>query len=293
MNIELLQTLIILAQTKNFSRTAETLFVSQPTVTARINQLEEELGSELFYRGNKGVTTLTVAGEYFLEYAKKSLAMLDEGKSTVAALGKYKSTLKIAAPDSIWQNTLITPLNEFMRENPYVAVDLLSGHSEDVVYAIEEGLVDMGASFWKPYSSEIEAVPLFESKYTLVGAPGVVPEGIVIDSENFYEYKLIYMDWGLPYDEWFRTHFHSKEFFLSVERVFLFISLLLDGRGIGFLSERNAKAHLDSGALVRIPYKGMEDTFSDHAYILFNKKNHEKISPFLDVVMKAEAKRKI
>ena len=98
MNIELLQTFIILAQTKNFSRTAETLFVSQPTVTARIKQLEEELGSELFYKGNKGVTTLTVAGEYFLEYAKKSLAMLDEGKITVAALGKYKSTLKIAAP---------------------------------------------------------------------------------------------------------------------------------------------------------------------------------------------------
>lgn len=70
MDTNTLRTFIALAQIKNFTKTAQQLFVAQSTVTNRIHDLETELGKELFVRTHKQVD-LTPAGEKFLEYAQR------------------------------------------------------------------------------------------------------------------------------------------------------------------------------------------------------------------------------
>ena len=62
--------LITISETKSFNKAAEQLYVSQPSLTSAIKEMEKELGITLFYRSGRGVT-LTNDGAEFLLYAKQ------------------------------------------------------------------------------------------------------------------------------------------------------------------------------------------------------------------------------
>ena len=68
MTVEMIKTFITLAETRSFSRTADILFVSQPTVSVRLKAMEDELKFPLFVRSNKQVE-LTPMGLQFFPYA--------------------------------------------------------------------------------------------------------------------------------------------------------------------------------------------------------------------------------
>jgi DNA-binding transcriptional LysR family regulator len=82
MDHEQLYTFLTIIQTKNYSEAAKILNVTQPTVTARIKQLENGLDCKLFNREGKTIS-LTSNGELFLQYATKTLAYMDEAKSAI------------------------------------------------------------------------------------------------------------------------------------------------------------------------------------------------------------------
>lgn len=66
-----------LYEQKNITKTARVLYMSQPTLTARIKQIEESLGTKLLYRGNKGIT-FTETGEYTVKFAEHILGEMQE-----------------------------------------------------------------------------------------------------------------------------------------------------------------------------------------------------------------------
>lgn len=65
----------VLHEQQNITRASKLLYITQPALTARIKQIEEDLGIVLLYRGNKGVR-FTQAGEYVVEFAQKHLTAL-------------------------------------------------------------------------------------------------------------------------------------------------------------------------------------------------------------------------
>ena len=94
-------TLLAVAQTKNFTKAAKALSLTQPAVSNHINQLEKEFGVKIFIRG-KGALILTPEGEIILKYAKRMRAMYDKLKASIAEAGKYlkfwqNSAMKIQA----------------------------------------------------------------------------------------------------------------------------------------------------------------------------------------------------
>lgn len=96
MTIKQMEYFLSLANTLNFSKTAEQIYTSQPTITRQIQSLEQELGVQLFLRSSKGVD-LTPAGESFkeslshiyedLESAIQSVRNLDKNYSTCLEIG--------------------------------------------------------------------------------------------------------------------------------------------------------------------------------------------------------------
>ena len=83
MELRHLRYFLAVADAAHFTRAAQKLWVSQPTLSQQIKQLEEELGAPLFHRGAGGVQ-LTAAGEKFRPYAERVLHEMEEA---VAALG--------------------------------------------------------------------------------------------------------------------------------------------------------------------------------------------------------------
>src|ERR671932_2476028 len=69
----------------NLSRAAEEMYLTQPTLTARLKGLEEDLGDQLFVRTSRGMR-LTEAGKEFVPYAERCLASLEEGKQRLKEL---------------------------------------------------------------------------------------------------------------------------------------------------------------------------------------------------------------
>lgn len=82
MEIKQLEIFSCLAKNRNFSKVAEEMYISQPTVSAHISSLEKTLGAQLFVRNTKGVS-LTKAGRDFLVYAQKILSLRDQAMHSI------------------------------------------------------------------------------------------------------------------------------------------------------------------------------------------------------------------
>ncbi|MEW8564097.1 MAG: LysR family transcriptional regulator, partial [Candidatus Thiodiazotropha sp.] len=77
-----LRYLLAVAEHHSFTRAAETLYVSQPTLSQQIKQLEESLETQLLDRSGRNVH-LTDAGEVYISYARRALGELDAGKRAI------------------------------------------------------------------------------------------------------------------------------------------------------------------------------------------------------------------
>src|SRR5690348_8386581 len=84
-NLEWYRIFLQTAKAGNFTKAAEELFITQPSVSYAIKQLEDALGLKLFHRLSKGVV-LTAEGEALFEYVQQSFLILNRGESKIQAL---------------------------------------------------------------------------------------------------------------------------------------------------------------------------------------------------------------
>ena len=117
MDIESIKTFMVLAHTKNYTRTANQLFVAQSTVTNRIHELEKELGFRLFIRTNRSVE-LTPKGEQFRLYAEKLIDLTDTALAEISASQKYDHYLRIGCADSIYEGHLAGLILKHRKSHP-------------------------------------------------------------------------------------------------------------------------------------------------------------------------------
>lgn len=97
-----------LYEQKNITKTARVLYMSQPTLTARIKQIEESLGTKLLYRGNKGIT-FTETGEYTVKFAEHILGEMQELRELLPICRKMLQEpcvllLQVSLPDIFCQS---------------------------------------------------------------------------------------------------------------------------------------------------------------------------------------------
>src|SRR3990172_7831287 len=118
---------------RSFSRAAEALNLTQPSITARIQSLERQLGEELFERGGRGVK-LTDAGRAFLPYVERLLQTLREGRDAVGEVGSAQlGSLRLGSAITISTYVLPKILNSFCHRHRGVDVVIRTGRSEEVL----------------------------------------------------------------------------------------------------------------------------------------------------------------
>lgn len=170
MELGQIEAFVAVARRHNFSRAASDLHLTQPSVTARIQALEEELREPLFERTKHGAL-LTEAGQAFLQYAERALNALAAGRETLASLRSGTlGKLYLGAGPAISTYFLPSVLKRFTHEHPGVEVVLRTGHSEGVLQMILEREVQLGLvrSMAHP---EIESRPLYQDVLVCVVGP--------------------------------------------------------------------------------------------------------------------------
>lgn len=146
MDLDVLRTFTVAARLLNFRRTADRLYISQPTVTAHIKKLEATLGCRLFRRDGRGVR-LTSAGRRFLPDA---VSILERYDSSVAALTQWlegrSSALNIAASPLIARSILPRAIHHFTAVHPDIEFRLDIVDSEDIASMVIDGHAHLGLS---------------------------------------------------------------------------------------------------------------------------------------------------
>lgn len=152
-------TLLAVAQTKNFTKAAKALSLTQPAVSNHINQLEKEFGVKIFIRG-KGALILTPEGEIILKYAKRMRAMYDKLKSSIAEAGKYLTKLRIGITHTAESNVVAEVLAKFSNENPGVIITVITDTIKNLYAMLENYELDLAIVEGKPTNSELNSLML-------------------------------------------------------------------------------------------------------------------------------------
>ncbi len=159
------------ARRGNVSRAAEAIFVSQPTLTARLHALESELGEKLFVRTRQGMR-LTDAGRAFLPFAERATQAVREGREAIAELNSASAGHLVIASAPAVSTYLLPPLLErFAAAHPRVEVAVRTGHSEEVLQMVLKSEVQLGLGRDLRHH-DIELIPFYEEELGLMVAPG-------------------------------------------------------------------------------------------------------------------------
>src|SRR6478672_3777528 len=128
----------------SFNRAARVLAVSQAAISGRMQALETEIGGPLFVRGGRRVT-LTEAGESFLPYARRALAVLAEGVEAAqgAHTGRH-GRVAIGAVDSIVDGLLVPLVARYRAAYPDVLLSVRTGHTPQILQELADGIVRLG-----------------------------------------------------------------------------------------------------------------------------------------------------
>lgn len=174
MELRVLRYFLTVAQEGNITKSAESLHMTQPTLSRQLMQLEEELGVTLFERGKRQVV-LTDDGVLFHQRAKEVISLVDkivqefaEQKDSVGGtvfIGSVESTSAFIIPEM---------LRQFSERYPMVQYDIYSGYADDIKEKLDKGLLDIG----------ILVEPVETSKYDYVRLPQKEHWGILVRQDD-------------------------------------------------------------------------------------------------------------
>ncbi|WP_149179757.1 LysR family transcriptional regulator [Streptomyces sp. TRM49041] len=134
---------VAVAETRHFTRAAERVHVSQPSLSQQIRALEKELGTELFSRA-RGNIALTDAGEALLPLARRILADADTARQEVQELARLRrGRVRLGATPSLCTGLLPDVLRAFHDLYPGIRLLIEEGGSHDLVRELARGTLDL------------------------------------------------------------------------------------------------------------------------------------------------------
>lgn len=281
MTIDEIKTFITLAQCENFSRAAQLLFTSQSTISFRIRNMEAQLGKPLFNRSTRHIE-LTPAGKDFLYYATQMNDLYEKGLQA-STQNSYAYKVSIGAPDSFWQTILLPALTDHFRYGLNVSFELISEHSVTLTQMLLAGKLDIGISFIPFHHTNLNCVSLAKCRFVLVAQKDYPLPHEKLTLNNVFSFPLIYCKWGNPFDDWFQENYGIGSHAIELDRTWLFLQMLLNKVGAGFMPLRMAKQFLDSGELVEIPYDNSGEAPLEENFIIYNK-NDDKLIPVVSII---------
>ncbi|QDK38774.1 LysR family transcriptional regulator [Bdellovibrio sp. NC01] len=192
-NTELLPTFLAVAEAQSLSGAAKLLNLSQPSVTAHIQKLEEELNSALIKRSVTGIQ-LTEAGHKLLEQARRIQNIVREAAESVSEAKVVKGHLKIAASTTVAAYALPPLLTEFRKRFPQISLELQIGNTDDVLKKLRNGSVPLGLVEGQARASAIHLEPFLEDELLFVC--GTVQQSLLRKKEDLHKQTLLLREQG-------------------------------------------------------------------------------------------------
>lgn len=198
MELRHLKYFVTIAKTLNFSEASRRLFISQGTLSQQIQQLENEIGAQLFERDRHSVI-LTEAGEELLPLAIRTIEDSEICSNRIKDLkGALTGTLRIGTTPS-FSSLLSETIKNFVKEHPGVKLIISSEEATDLIEMLRNKELDLVLSF-KPVMAyeELEAEPLFRNSLcAIMRKDNPLASRKVLTMEELEKHRLVLPGKGL------------------------------------------------------------------------------------------------
>jgi len=160
MDIRVLKYFLAVAREQSFSTAAERLFLSQPTLSRQLKELEDELGKTLLVRSNKGVT-LTEEGIILRKRAEEIIDLMEKTEQEVRQSNDSVSgTVYIGAGETYAIKLIADTAHHLKADYPGIHYSFFSGNGTDVMEKLDRGLMDFGLIFGNIDRTRYEAIEI-------------------------------------------------------------------------------------------------------------------------------------
>ncbi len=275
MDLEYVKEFVTLAKIQNFMEAADSLYISQSSLSKHIQSLETELGVQLFERSSRNVY-LNKNGEIFLTYANRMLKAYDECRTTFQNIEKENSnSLSIVSIPMMAQYGITEKISRFQRTNPDVGINLSEGTYYEMLQLLREHKCDF--AFVREGDENIEEFRhILISKDHLVA---VLPKNHPLAARQHIrleelkdEYLLLPRKetriYSICTKACRKAKFEPKISSISSLGVDTYMDLVKNGMGVALLMQRSVQPALDDEVVMTeiTPY------VETSVYLLYDKK---------------------
>lgn len=246
MDISDFKTFLEVYRTRHFGQAARNLFITQSTVSARIRNLEEQLGVRLFVRERNNIQ-LTPEGEKLVQYAETIVTSWTRVRQEIGAASAGGTSLILGGVPGIWDSLLLPWLMDLHRQDPALVIHVESLNQDLLNRRIINNTLDLAFVFDAPVYDQLEVVTVVRMPLVLVStSEHQTPQQAVAR-----DYLLV--DWGTSFLTGHAEYFNgSAQPGMHFGNGSLALEFLLGVGGSAYLALPMVQTHLDNRRLFRL-----------------------------------------
>ncbi|MFZ6653833.1 LysR family transcriptional regulator [Undibacterium sp. TJN19] len=291
--IELMQTFVRIVEAGNLSAAAAQLGTTQPTVSRRLQSLEQFLGVRLLNRSTHSMR-LTADGERCYEHARNLLVSWAAFESDLRGSNEEpEGVLRVVAPHAFGQQRLIRPLADYLKRYPQVSVEWLLHDDTSAQDFITDG-IDCAIQVGEIADSALVAIKLAEVPRIVVASPSVLAGG-QIPQQAIDLAGLPWLSLRTFYrNEVFLHHMHTGEVQrlaitprMSTDNLYALRTATLEGLGIAIGSAWILTDDLATGRLVQLAPQWQATPLPVHLVYPYARFYPARLRRFIEVIRAA------
>lgn len=256
MDLDQLHTFLEIVRLKSFSKAAQTVYRTQPAISAQVRQLEQELNTTLFDRLGTRIS-LTPAGRIFAEYAQQILDLRREAQDKINELDRVpRGELVIAANEATCIYVLPRVFSEYKKQFPNVQLLVDRSYGARVMQAVLENQADFG----------ITQLPLAEKRLTvakihtdeikvLVPVHHPLAQHTSVTCFDLLDYPMLLPKSGITrkrVDEWLEPLDEKHSVSMELDSSEMIKQFVIAGLGISFMAASHVREEVAAGKLATI-----------------------------------------
>jgi DNA-binding transcriptional LysR family regulator len=259
MELRHLATFRTLATTLNFTQTAALLGYVQSSVSAQIQELEAELGVQLFDRLNKRVI-LTEEGQRLLVYAEKLLSLAEEARAAFSTRTEPIGAVTLSAPETLCTYRLPPVLHQFRTTFPHIQVHFRPLPVPELRRSVLEGRVDVAFLLEEPLrATGLVVEPLLREPLLVVAPPEhPLTQRPLVTPADLEGEPVLLTEVGCSYRNLFKRALAAAGVYpttnLELNSVEAIKQCVMLGMGITVLPEVAVRMEVTQGRLVALPW---------------------------------------
>ncbi|MGK0375019.1 MAG: DNA-binding transcriptional LysR family regulator [Arenicella sp.] len=268
MDINALKTFLEVAKTRHFGNAAETLFVSQSTVSARIKTLEDQLGVDLFVR-ERGNIRLSPSGDALITHAKSMMTLWTRAKQEIAVPKGVRQTLVFGGLSGLWDITLQNWLYDISVLHPKLAISADIFGAETLFSRVMDGTIDVAFLYDAPQGVNVGSQQIKTIQLRMVSSQPVD------QLPNNWADDFMHVDWGLNYAVQFAAEYpevKSSKMTTGLGRIAH--EHIKRAKGFAYLAEPAVQDSINKGELFYVPNTPI---FKRKAYAIYHLES-EKVA---------------